>query len=94
MFLNEWYNEVDYDAIETISWQRHLEEDYDEDDEGNPISMMLYNIEMTDSDGNTSYFDNPFYSSLMAESSILVSLTLMVFFIGFGTFLSLSLKTI
>ena len=58
MFLNEWYNEVDYDAIETISWQRHLEEDYDEDDEGNPISMMLYNIEMTDSDGNTSYFDN------------------------------------
>ena len=58
MLLNEWYNEVDYDAIETISWQRHLEEDYDEDDEGNPISMMLYNIEMTDSDGNTSYFDN------------------------------------
>ena len=58
MFLNEWYNEVDYDAIETISWQRHLKEDYDEDDEGNPISMMLYNIEMTDSDGNTSYFDN------------------------------------
>lgn len=56
--LNEWYNDVDYDAIETISWQRHLEEDYDEDDEGNPISMMLYNIEMTDSDGNTSYFDN------------------------------------
>ena len=32
MLLNEWYNEVDYDAIETISWQRHLEEDYDEDD--------------------------------------------------------------
>ena len=58
MLLNEWHNEVDYDAIETISWQRHLEEDYDEDDEGNPISMMLYNIEMTDSDGNTSYFDN------------------------------------
>ena len=58
MLLNEWYNDVDYDAIETISWQRHLEEDYDEDDEGNPISMMLYNIEMTDSDGNTSYFDN------------------------------------
>lgn len=58
MLLNEWYNEVDYDAIETISWQRHLEEDYDEDDEGNPISMMLYNIEMTDSDGNTSYFVN------------------------------------
>ena len=58
MLLNEWYNEVDYDAIETVSWQRHLEEDYDEDDEGNPISMMLYNIEMTDSDGNTSYFDN------------------------------------
>lgn len=56
--LNEWYNDVDYDAIETISWQRHLEENYDEDDEGNPISMMLYNIEMTDSDGNTSYFDN------------------------------------
>lgn len=58
MLLNESYNDVDYDAIETISWQRHLEEDYDEDDEGNPISMMLYNIEMTDSDGNTSYFDN------------------------------------
>ena len=58
MSLNEWYNDVDYDAIETVSWQRHLEEDYDEDDEGNPISMMLYNIEMTDSDGNTSYFDN------------------------------------
>ena len=58
MLLNEWYNDVDYDAIETISWQRHLEEDCDEDDEGNPISMMLYNIEMTDSDGNTSYFDN------------------------------------
>lgn len=54
MLLNESYNDVDYDAIETISWQRHLEEDYDEDD----ISMMLYNIEMTDSDGNTSYFDN------------------------------------
>lgn len=58
MLLNESYNDVDYDAIETISWQRHLEEDYDEDDEGNTISMMLYNIEMTDSDGNTSYFDN------------------------------------
>lgn len=58
MLLNEWYNDVDYDTIETISWQRHLEEDYDEDDDGNPISMMLYNIEMTDSDGNTSYFDN------------------------------------
>ena len=58
MLLNESYNDVDYDAIETISWQRHLEEDYDEDDEGNPISMMLYDIEMTDSDGNTSYFDN------------------------------------
>ena len=58
MLLNESYNDVNYDAIETISWQRHLEEDYDEDDEGNPISMMLYNIEMTDSDGNTSYFDN------------------------------------
>ena len=58
MLLNEWYNDVDYDAIETITWQRHFEEDYDEDDEGNPISMMLYNIEMTDSDGNTSYFDN------------------------------------
>ena len=67
MLLNEWYNDVDYDAIETISWQRHLEEDYDEDDEGNPISMMLYNIEMTDSDGNTSYFDNLTEEELVDE---------------------------
>ena len=37
MLLNESYNDVDYDAIETISWQRHLEEDYDEDDEGNVV---------------------------------------------------------
>lgn len=73
MLLNEWYNEVDYDAIETISWQRHLEEDYDEDDEGNPISMMLYNIEMTDSDGNTSYFDNLTEEELADELDNFVS---------------------
>ena len=69
MFLIEQHNNVIYDDIETITWKRHIEEEYDEDDEGNILSATLYDIEMTDRNGNISYFDNLTEEELFEELS-------------------------
>ncbi len=69
MFLIEQHNNVIYDDIETITWKRHIEEEYDEDDEGNMLSATLYDIEMTDRNGNISYFDNLTEEELFEELS-------------------------
>lgn len=51
--------EVDIDLINSIEYYRHIEEDYDEDDDGNLIDVTLYDLVLKDSqDEVLKYADN------------------------------------